>query len=740
MKDTDLKYITNGILNSYSQIFFSSKRVFAVILVLVTFFDWFAGACGLVSVILSNGLAFWLGFDRNKISGGMYGFNSLLTGLGIGIYYSPGMPVMLILLAAVILTVFITNLLDGIIGKYYLPFLSLPFLISLWTVTIATRYFAAMEISTRGLYKLNELYETGGTSLVTLYQWWTNLEVFAPIKVYFISLGAIFFQYNMLAGVVISLGILYYSRIAFSLSLIGFFAAYYFYKIIGADISQMSYNYIGFNYILTSIAIGGFFIIPSRLSYLWTILVVPIVAMISISASVILSPYQLSIFSLPFNIIVILFIYVIKKRLYPSTLLSEPYYQQGSPEINLYSFHNTSERFKNSFYFPVMLPFWGEWQVTQGQDGEHTHKDEWRHAWDFEILDNDNHSFKGIGLEIEDYYCYDKLVLAPLGGYVTHIVDGIPDNKINDVNTTDNWGNTIIIKHAEFLYTKLCHLKTGSFKVYIGEYVRQGQIIAQCGNSGRSPVPHLHFQIQATPYIGSKTLDYPICSYISRINDTFELNSFKKPLIKQIISNIEVNPLLAKAFHFIPGQKISWKVDTDDEQKFITWEIYTDIYNNSYFYCNETNSYAYFVNDGIVFYLKHFSGDKSSLLYSFFLAFYKVELGYYKNLQITDIYPIHLLVHKAGLFLQDFIAPFYIFIKAKYTLNYISVDNDLSPSAINLEAKAETHLFRKKVKEVKFVIRITEKGISKITITTKNKSTEALNTTNLQITTSDKPV
>ncbi|MBI5217777.1 MAG: urea transporter [Bacteroidia bacterium] len=752
MRDFSLKNIISGILNSYSQIFFSDKRLFAIILMLVTFFDWFAGLCGLLSVLASIALAYWLGFDRYKIGHGYYSFNSLLVGLGIGIAFSPSIQVILILLVISALCFFITILLETVIGKYYLPYLSIPFLIALWVITLSSREFHSLVISDRGLYKLNELYTIGGSSLVDMYVWWTNLEIVESLRVYFISLGAIFFQYNMLAGLLIAIGLLYYSRIAFSLSLINFYTAYFFYELIGARLADMNYNYIGFNYILTGIAIGGFFLIPSRLSYLWSVLLVPVVTVITISFSKIFGIFQLFIFSLPFNFVVLLFIYVIKVRLFKSPILTEPYVQQGSPEVNLYSFQNTTQRFRNAYYFPIKLPFWGEWHVTQGHNGKHTHKDDWKHAWDFEILDSDQKPFKSSGHELEDYYCYDKLVLAPAAGYVVHIVDGVEDNKINDVNTTDNWGNTIIIKHAEFLHTKLCHLKTGSFKVYIGEYVRQGQAVAHCGNSGRSPYPHLHFQIQSTPYIGSKTLDYPISYYINRNDHVFELESFSKPVEKQVISNIEVNTLLTKAFHFIPGQKLNWEVHFDcpfdnasavlsralrataqcdksqirnQKSEITEWEIYTDINNNSYMYCRDTNSYAYFVNDGYIFYFSHFTGDKTSLLYYFFLAFYKIQFGYYKNLKMTDIYPIHLLVNKAGLFLQDFIAPFYIFIKACYTLEYSTVDNDLSPSLITLKSQAETLLFSKRISLVEFNINISEKGISKFIIKNKNKEIEA---------------
>jgi hypothetical protein len=64
----------------------------------------------------------------------------------------------------------------------------------------------------------------------------------------------------------------------------------------------------------------------------------------------------------------------------------------------------------------IKLPFYGEWTVTQAYDGEHTHKNEWRHALDFEIMDDEFKSYRGEGNICSDYYCYDKAVLAPADG------------------------------------------------------------------------------------------------------------------------------------------------------------------------------------------------------------------------------------------------------------------------------------------------------------------------------------
>jgi len=75
---------------------------------------------------------------------------------------------------------------------------------------------------------------------------------------------------------------------------------------------------------------------------------------------------------------------------------------------------NNKERFRHAYYFPFSLPFWGEWTVTQAHDGEHTHKKDWRHAWDFEIFDETGMAYKNAGGSCEDFYCYNKRFCRPM--------------------------------------------------------------------------------------------------------------------------------------------------------------------------------------------------------------------------------------------------------------------------------------------------------------------------------------
>ncbi len=712
----DIKLFLRGIPNSYAQVFFSDNRIFAIILMLVTFIDLYAGIMGLLSVVVTNLVGFILGFDRRIISKGLFGFNSLLVGLALGVFFKPDILLIIIVSLGAILTLLISVSMQGVIGKYTLPFLSIPFLLSVWIMTLATREFTALGISERGIYTFNDLYMIGGGTLVGLYEWWNALSIAQSLRIYLISLGAILFQYNVLSGIILAIGLFYYSRISFSLSLIGFYTAYIFYELIGANISELGYSYIGFNYILTAIAVGGFFLIPSRRSYFWIVLLIPIVALVTISMSKIFTILGLPIYSLPFNIVVLLFLYALKFRIKPSERLSEVYIQQNSPEKNLYSFHNNRLRFHHSDKQSIKLPFLGKWTVSQAHDGAHTHKDEFRHAWDFIITDLDGKQFSGKGDFPEDYFCFDKPVLAPADGTVEYIVDNIDDNIVGEVNVKENWGNTVIIRHQDKLFSSLSHLRKNSITVKDGERVKSGDIIGKCGNSGRSPYPHLHFQVQETPYIGSPTLDYPISHYVLSENDRYNLRSFEQPKKDELVANIETNDLLYSGFHFIPGKKISYEVINNGDSGKVEWEVRTDSYNNTYIYCLNSDSTAWFLNDGNLLYFTHYEGDKNALLYYFFLASFKLQQGFYQDMLLKDEYPLNLMYKAPLLTLQDIIAPFWKFLKSEFELKYVSIDNEMSPTEIILESSACNVLLGSELKRLSFILTVNETGVKRFDV------------------------
>ena len=714
-----------SILNSYTQIFFSNSRVFSLILIVVSFFDFWAGVSGVIAVMVTNIMAYLIGFNTINIKKGYYGFNSLLVGLGLGVYYQPGTQFFIVLGFAALLTLFLTLMLEGVIGKYGLPFLSLSFLLGTWLVSLATRQFSSLHVSERGIYMTNEMFMLGGHRMVTSYNWLTNLGIPESVRLYFTSLGAIFFQYHLFAGMLIAIGLLIYSRIAFILSLVGFFSAYAYYSFIGADIRELSYSFIGFNFILTSIAVGGFFIIPSKWSFLWVIMLTPLISIILTSTQAIFSIFQLSVYSLPFNMVVLIFLYTLKFRERFFTKPELVSYQQFSPEKNLYSHVNYKTRFGKSLYFPFILPFWGEWKVTQSHNGKFTHQGDWRHAWDFEIMDDEGLTYTDGGRIRDDYYAYGKPVIAPADGYVEEVVDEVEENEIGNVDLEHNWGNTIILRHADHLYSKLSHLKKGSFKVAAGDTVKKGQVVAACGNSGRSPIPHIHFQLQGTPYIGSATLDYPISHFIRHKSGVFELKSYESPENHVMVSNITKNNSLEKAFHFIPGQKFELLVKPDDgDEHQIFWEVQVDAVNLTFINCEKSKSRAWFRNDGDIHYFTFFEGDRLSVLYKFFLGAYKVTMGYYRNLLVKDQYPVNTFSNSLVGLVQDFVAPFALFTRSEYSLRYIGMDDALMQTNIRLRSEVSAMIGRHEIKKIECEMFVGVHGLERFIIHENDKETE----------------
>jgi murein DD-endopeptidase MepM/ murein hydrolase activator NlpD len=465
-------------------------------------------------------------------------------------------------------------------------------------------------------------------------------------------------------------------------------------------------------------------VVPSWRSYLLVVLTVPIVSLAIGAFSSVMVVYQLPLYSLPFSLVVIGVVFLLNNR-YESKGLQLVLLQQYSPEKNLYSFWNNMERFKSDTYYHIHLPFYGNWRVSQGHDGGITHKGDWRFAWDFDVTDEEGKTYRGDGKDVSDFYCYGLPVLAPAPGYVTTVVDDVSDNAIGDVNIEANWGNSIVIKHGDYLYSKISHIKRGSFKVKVGDYVAAGETLALCGNSGRSPEPHIHFQVQAAPHVGAKTMVYPISYFISKEKGKTFFHSFQIPTEGQTIARPQVNPVLQKAFNFIPGLKLRFVVAKGAINEAADWEVFVDAMNQPYIYCHSTKSTAYFVNNQTLFYFTAFYGDRQSLLHYFYLGSYKVLLGYYPSLNVADAIPIEGFYDGMIKYVHDFAAPFHRYLHARYESNYLDVDDLSNPSRLTMQSSAMALLGKRPLRRIDFTFTIEENLITGFKLIENDICTEA---------------
>ena len=710
--------VFKALLNSYSLLFFSNNKLFALLLVMVSFFNPYAGLAGVIAALIAIIISWFTGLNKVSTEEGIYSYNALIIGMGMGSIYNFSMAFWILLLVIVIFSVILSLLFQSILGKYGMPFLTIPFVLCFWLILLVTKDFAAIDFTFRNIYWLNDAYAIGNHFLVRFIMLMENIQMPELLSTFFRGISSLYFQNNILAGMIISLGILIHSRIIFSLIIVGFLTAYGFNNIVMAHPDGINYYLIGGNFILVSVAVGGFFTIPSLHSYIWAIISVPITFLIVIGLGKVTQIWNLPVYSMPFSITVlcVLYFFSLKNKNRKVVLTPLQFY---TPEKNLYNYLNNTERLVHINKVRLQLPFIGKWMVSQGYNGNITHKGDWSKALDFIIVDNELKTYNQFAISPDNFYCYGKPVLAPADGLVQQVENYIEDNEVGKVNQKQNWGNSIVIKHAEGLYTKMSHLRKDSCKVKIGDYVRQGDLIAACGNSGRSPEPHLHFQVQITPYIGSKTFAYPLANYVTENNNIPEAREFTIPTETEIVYNILPNTALKEAFDFLPGYNLLVVAEGMIAGK---WEVFTNAFNDAYIYCHSTKSVAYFKKNESIFYFTAFEGDKNSLLYYFYLAAYKIYLSTEPILLAYDKFPLQLSDNNVSKWLQDIVSPFVIFSRLYYQSINKVISNDFLNPVIAIESKQSVQFMTIKKDINQFVISINNNKISSFTFV-KNKKT-----------------
>ena len=88
-----------------------------------------------------------------------------------------------------------------------------------------------------------------------------------------------------------------------------------------------------------------------------------------------------------------------------------------------------------------------------------------------------------------------------------------PNNLQRDCG--GDWGNHIVIRHPNGLFTRYAHLYPDGIQVKVGQRITRGQELGKMGNSGRSDTRHLHFELGVAIKINScapaQSFDY-VCN------------------------------------------------------------------------------------------------------------------------------------------------------------------------------------------------------------------------------------
>jgi murein DD-endopeptidase MepM/ murein hydrolase activator NlpD len=431
--------------------------------------------------------------------------------------------------------------------------------------TFASFITAALVWALKSLPPLQWGYCLAGAVLFTIFPVWTETALQAtlfwprPVDVigwfesFFRSLGMLLFLPKPEVGALVAIAVLLWSRVMFLSGILGWIAG----VSMGLFLETLGLNYLwllaAHNYFLAAALLSTAFFLPA--------LTRPFMAIVAGAGAAAFSAYfqflipGSSYAFLPIPAALSIWFGMgalsLNPRMYRNAEHNVP------PEMALWNRAYWTHRFGHGeplFIVPVVGPV----TIAQGFQGQYSHAGPWRHALDFQR--------PAAAGELGNWI-WQVPVYAPAAGIVDGIRFGVPDNPLGVSNFADNWGNYVCIRLDKGGWAMLAHLRQNTIAVANGSRVETGAYIGEVGNSGRSPVPHLHLQAQVSGEPGAPTMPFRLANYMSASAepalDLLRWNATGLPLAGAVVAAAQSNPAVHAVLASIASGAAVWHVEVE---------------------------------------------------------------------------------------------------------------------------------------------------------------------------------
>ncbi len=473
----------------------------AVLLAALALHPRFAGFA-LAAAGFGVGFARLLGFPQAMIANGTLLYNVVLAGLAVA-WITEGSAVaphvIALLLAAVVIVALVLaaacwHLAPRLAG---MPPLSLAFSLVFGSMLLLFPVWAGTAV--------------GQHPALFAEPAWIGLYPLAFLR----ALGTVIFLPHALPGAIVAAALLVWSRTAFVCAVAGYCGGVAIIEALEALYVPWAGLASAHTYLLAGLATGGIYLVPG-----WRALGL---AAIAGALAACLACVQQHVWTgggwafLPLPSILTTWTMIAALRLRDGD--ARPFFAPNpaaGPDETWRTAEEARTRFAGAHLPHLILPIARAARVTQGENGSLSHRGPWRHALDLECHDAaDRACPPGCEGDLGAYASFGVPVHAPASGTVVRVIDGVADNAPGGVNLAANWGNCVAIAMDQGGYVLLAHFRQHSIAVAPGQRVEIGTPLGALGNSGRSPVPHLHMHVQATAEIGAPTIPFRVANYVT---------------------------------------------------------------------------------------------------------------------------------------------------------------------------------------------------------------------------------
>ncbi|HWJ70918.1 MAG TPA: urea transporter [Sphingobium sp.] len=263
------------------------------------------GAAVLLGTVVSTATAMLLGVDRALVRAGLFGFNGGLVAIALLYFLHPDALTWTCVIFAAACSTIVMAALITLLDVWKIPALTAPFVFISFCFFLATARFGRLEsthlLPTAGLPRAVtvEGVVTGSTVTDGLFN----------------GLAQVFFQGNIVTGILFALGLLISSRLACALALGGSLTGLLVAWGMGAAEPAIRAGAFGFNSVLTAIALGGVFFVADRAALAYALLGAVATTFMVAAVSAALEPLGIPALTLPFVLVTWFFLFA--SRVFP---------------------------------------------------------------------------------------------------------------------------------------------------------------------------------------------------------------------------------------------------------------------------------------------------------------------------------------------------------------------------------------------------------------------------------------
>lgn len=303
MTKITLNYLISATLKGISQVILIENVVSgSIILIAITIANYQLGIVALLSAIIGTLVAHATGGDKNVIEQGLYGYNSVLTGLALYLFLTGSMRIVIALLAAAFVVMFTASMMH-FLKKLSIPVLTFPYIVLTWLSLLPSYHLYAFKMSSELVPQDLSHWKLKTEGIISVTDGLVN------------GFGQVYFQHKLLPSILIILAVFWANRKFGILVVIGTAISWLTAYVLGPEHNVLNLGLYGYNAVLTILAVGSIFDADRPFAQLWGIVAAIITVPITAGMDTWLSVYGLPTLTMPF--VLVTWIFISARRVLP---------------------------------------------------------------------------------------------------------------------------------------------------------------------------------------------------------------------------------------------------------------------------------------------------------------------------------------------------------------------------------------------------------------------------------------